>query len=129
MKRLWVHECFRVFYDRLVDDKDRQWLLDTLKAIVNEKFHDEFDGLFAHLDAGEKGYVSFEDMRCCFFGDFIQSDNEPEDREYDEVGRAGGPVAPRWDPERLTRWAGWRRSQTFLLLSPSPRSTLSIIMG
>lgn len=33
--RLWTHESLRVFGDRLVDDADREWLLNHLDKTVS----------------------------------------------------------------------------------------------
>lgn len=52
MIRLFVHEVFRVFYDRLVDDADRAWLFRLVKDIVKEHFKEGFDQVFAHLKQG-----------------------------------------------------------------------------
>uniref|UniRef100_A0A8B9L9M7 Dynein axonemal heavy chain 12 n=1 Tax=Astyanax mexicanus TaxID=7994 RepID=A0A8B9L9M7_ASTMX len=46
MIRLFVHEVFRVFYDRLVDDQDRDWLYKLMKNIVKEHFKESFDTVF-----------------------------------------------------------------------------------
>lgn len=54
MVRLFVHEVFRVFYDRLVDNQDRAWLFQFMKGIVNEHFRDRFDDVFDHLKEGSK---------------------------------------------------------------------------
>uniref|UniRef100_A0A8C3L981 Dynein axonemal heavy chain 12 n=1 Tax=Chrysolophus pictus TaxID=9089 RepID=A0A8C3L981_CHRPC len=52
MIRLFVHEVFRVFYDRLVEDNDRAWLFNLMKDIVKEHFKEAFDSVFAHLRQG-----------------------------------------------------------------------------
>lgn len=57
MKRLWVHEVLRVYYDRLVDDDDRHWIVSVLDKICREKLKVEMRSLFAHLSSEPAGLV------------------------------------------------------------------------
>ncbi|OWK63542.1 Dynein heavy chain 7, axonemal [Lonchura striata] len=84
MIRLFVHEVFRVFYDRLVEDDDRAWLFNLVKDIVKEHFKEVFDKVFAHLKEG-KSSVTEENMRSLCFGDYMDPELEGDERLYVEV--------------------------------------------
>ncbi|XP_017568229.2 dynein heavy chain 12, axonemal isoform X1 [Pygocentrus nattereri] len=84
MIRLFVHEVFRVFYDRLVDDQDRAWLYNLMNDIVKEHFRESFDAVFEHLKAGKKPLCE-EDMRNLLFGDYMTPDVDTSERLYAEV--------------------------------------------
>ncbi|KAG7228180.1 hypothetical protein INR49_013343 [Caranx melampygus] len=83
MIRLFVHEVFRVYYDRLVDDSDRAWLYQLMKSILKDHFKETFDQVFDHLKQGSK--LVEEDMRNLLFGDYMNPDLEDDDRLYAEV--------------------------------------------
>ncbi|XP_063305793.1 dynein axonemal heavy chain 2 [Pelobates fuscus] len=57
--RLWVHECFRVFSDRLVDSSDNE----AFVAILSEKLGSLFDLTYHNLCPGKQPLV---------FGDFMR---------------------------------------------------------
>ncbi|XP_055007109.1 dynein axonemal heavy chain 7-like [Boleophthalmus pectinirostris] len=83
MIRLFVHEVFRVYYDRLVDDSDRTWLYRLMSNILHDNFKESFDQVFEHLKTGKQ--LVEEDMRNLLFGDYMTPDLEDEDRLYAEV--------------------------------------------
>lgn len=49
MKQLWVHEVFRVFYDRLVDSEDRTWLLEKVADACTKHLNTDFNQLMSNL--------------------------------------------------------------------------------
>lgn len=69
MIRLFVHEVFRVFYDRLVDDKDRAWLFDLMHTIVKNSFDESFEKVFEHLKQGSKVSRDIKSRRQTCFKD------------------------------------------------------------
>ncbi|KAK4472821.1 hypothetical protein MN116_004037, partial [Schistosoma mekongi] len=82
MKRLWVHEVFRVYYDRLVDDADREWLFNFIRQCVKTHLEIEFDLLFQHLTSGDKTEITEDHLRSLMFCDFADPKGK---RNYTEV--------------------------------------------
>ncbi len=70
--RLWVHEVYRVYYDRLVDGNDRQWLFELMQKMVKQHFKDDFQTIFKHLSSGSK--VTDDNMRSLLYGDYMKPD-------------------------------------------------------
>ncbi|XP_063222941.1 dynein axonemal heavy chain 2 isoform X2 [Bacillus rossius redtenbacheri] len=70
MLRLWVHECFRVFSDRLIDTKDRDWFKKQIGEVVNRNFQLTFQALcpeeeppvFCHLVNTDGVYEDLPDL-------------------------------------------------------------------
>ncbi|XP_013387188.1 dynein heavy chain 12, axonemal, partial [Lingula anatina] len=86
MIRLWVHEVMRVFYDRLIDDKDRAWLFKIVGEMVKDHFKESMDAVFEHLaNGGQGGKLAESDLRSLMFGDYMNPDADAEDRVYQEV--------------------------------------------
>jgi len=79
--RLWVHEVYRVFYDRLIDDNDRVFFFDTVKETVKKQFNKDLATLLKHLVPNEK--LVDDHIRSLFFGDYMSEDSP--DSLYDEI--------------------------------------------
>lgn len=60
MKRLWVHEVLRVYYDRLVDDADRRWIVTALGEVCRSKLNEDLNFMFKRLASGNSREVSYK---------------------------------------------------------------------
>jgi len=83
--RLWVHEVMRVFYDRLTDDKDRDWLIQFMRTTLKKNFSFDLDKIFEHLLVPEdNGTVGIPQARRLLFGDFGDPEGNGK-RLYEEM--------------------------------------------
>lgn len=69
--KLWIHEVSRVFFDRLINDEDRQWFRELIVDLLGRQFKSRWgmDDVF-----GGKNIL---------FGDLLRLDSENKD--YEEI--------------------------------------------
>lgn len=94
--RLWAHETWRAFGDRLVDDRDRDTLFDIVCNASNACLRRPADAYLGDLiPAGDGGAFAAEHMRNLFYGDYMDVDATGGKKVYDEVAGGEGPLVDR----------------------------------
>lgn len=78
-----IFQVFRVFYDRFVDDSDRNWLFNYVREVCKICFREDFDQLFIYLDFDNDGKVMEDDFRSLVYCDF--ADSKSDVKYYVEV--------------------------------------------
>jgi dynein heavy chain len=81
--RLWVHEVYRVFSDRLVDPADGELVFGMVQNVIKDSFKLDFKKLFSHLAANPQAGPTNDDLRSLFFGNFTVPNADP--RVYNEI--------------------------------------------
>ena len=86
MIRLWVHEVFRVYYDRLIADDDRSALYKFTIKQVQETFESDENTVFSKVATGDGGKLLLEDdLRSVMFGDFLANRVAGVENKYSEL--------------------------------------------
>ncbi|XP_053593796.1 dynein axonemal heavy chain 3 [Microplitis demolitor] len=81
--KLWIHEVFRVFHDRLVDDDDRNKLFEMVKNVVNNQLHLSLDKVLNNLLKANENSITSNHICDLLFGMYMEPDADP--KIYDEV--------------------------------------------
>ncbi|XP_030655837.1 dynein heavy chain 3, axonemal [Nomascus leucogenys] len=79
--RLWIHEVYRVFYDRLIDKEDRQVFFNMVKETTSNCFKQTIEKVLIHLSP--TGKIVDDNIRSLFFGDYFKPDSDQ--KIYDEI--------------------------------------------
>ncbi|XP_076392739.1 dynein axonemal heavy chain 7 isoform X1 [Megachile rotundata] len=78
--RLWAHEIWRVFGDRILDAADKEWLFSKIRETTMSNFKDSFETVFDYLPKSENNEITMNSFNYLMFNNFID-----KNKKYEEV--------------------------------------------
>ncbi|KAG8235431.1 hypothetical protein J437_LFUL015496 [Ladona fulva] len=81
--RLWIHESYRVFYDRLIDNSDRKVFFEIMNKYCYESMRQRMEKMLTNFIPPEDDSLKDDHIRNLFFGNYMEPDADP--KIYDEV--------------------------------------------
>ncbi|KAL6618330.1 dynein heavy chain and region D6 of dynein motor-domain-containing protein [Neocallimastix sp. 'constans'] len=80
--RLWTHEIYRVFHDRLICDSDYQACFDITIKTIKDVFEEDVNEIFKSIIPENSKEIKDDDMRKLMYGDIIAGSKE---KPYSEL--------------------------------------------
>ncbi|XP_046404632.1 dynein axonemal heavy chain 3 [Ischnura elegans] len=81
--RLWIHEIYRVFYDRLIDVSDRQNFFEIVKKYCYDSLRQRMEKILSDLIPPDEPSLKDDHIRSLLFGNYMEPDADP--KIYDEI--------------------------------------------
>ncbi|XP_076762246.1 dynein axonemal heavy chain 7 [Xylocopa sonorina] len=81
--RLWAHEIWRVFGDRILDNEDKQWLFLQIREISKRHFKDSFETAFDYLPKCNNE-ITKDSFNSLIFSNFMDMGKD-KNKKYEEI--------------------------------------------
>ncbi|CAD6235446.1 GSCOCG00007903001-RA-CDS, partial [Cotesia congregata] len=81
--KLWIHEVYRVFHDRLIDNDDRDTLFEMVKQTVYDQLRQPLNKVLGNLLKPNEKNITSNHISNLLFGMYMEPDADP--KIYDEI--------------------------------------------
>ncbi|ORX42989.1 hypothetical protein BCR36DRAFT_361700 [Piromyces finnis] len=83
--RLWTHEIYRVFHDRLISESDYEACFEITMSTIRSVFEEDIKDVFMSIKSSDGREITDDDMRKLMFGDIIIGSREKPYNELTDI--------------------------------------------
>ncbi|XP_078034863.1 dynein axonemal heavy chain 7 [Augochlora pura] len=83
--RIWAHEVWRTFGDRILDNNDKDYLFLQIRETTKRHFKDSFETAFDYLPKSKNNQITKESFNDLVFSNFMDTIEKDKNKNYEEI--------------------------------------------